>query len=161
MWFVRREHRDDRCHTGTWFFTEAGHRVCRSTDRAAGVLWYGITVEVVLRILRDLFNRPFEPMWFRFILQPIMALIVAVRDGVKDARTGRSSYFWTVFAKPHERAERLREGLNATARIILLGLATDVIYQLTVLKTFYPAETLIVAILFAFVPYLLIRGDIR
>ena len=32
------------------------------------------------------------------------------------------------------------------------------IYEFIVLKTFYPGETLIVAILFAFVPYLLIRG---
>jgi hypothetical protein len=34
----------------------------------------------------------------------------------------------------------------------------DVIYQLLLLKTFYPNEALIVALLFAFVPYLIIRG---
>jgi hypothetical protein len=34
----------------------------------------------------------------------------------------------------------------------------DVIYQLLVLNTFYPNEALIVALLFAFVPYLIIRG---
>jgi hypothetical protein len=48
--------------------------------------------------------------------------------------------------------------LTATARIILLGLAMDVIYQYLVFKTFYPAEALVVALLLAFVPYLLIRG---
>jgi hypothetical protein len=128
----------------TLFLTEAGHRVCRSPDRGRRALvWH--TVEVVLRILRDLFNRPFEPMWFRFILQPTTALIVAVRDGVKDARTGCSPYCWTVLSNPHERVERLREGLNATVRIILLGLVMDVIYQLIVLKTLYPGENLIVA----------------
>jgi hypothetical protein len=52
----------------------------------------------------------------------------------------------------------LREGLNATARIILLGLVMDVIYQLIVLKTFYPNEALVIALLLAFVPYLIIRG---
>jgi len=31
--------------------------------------------------------------------------------------------------RPRERAGRLREGLNATARIIALGLVMDVIYQ--------------------------------
>ena len=95
---------------------------------AAGVLWYGITVEVVLRIFRDLFNRPSEPMSFRFILQPVMALIAALRDGIKDARTGRSPYFWTIMSEPGKRAGRLREGLNATARILLLGLVMDMIY---------------------------------
>jgi hypothetical protein len=48
--------------------------------------------------------------------------------------------------------------LNATARIILLGLAMDVIYQVIVLKTFYPNEALVIALLLAFVPYLIIRG---
>ena len=59
-----------------------------------------------------------------------------------------------------ERTGRLREGLNATARIILLGLVMDVIYQIMVLKRFYPAEAVIVAVMLAFVPYLFIRGPI-
>ncbi len=50
--------------------------------------------------------------------------------------------------------------MTATARIILLGLAMDVIYQYLVFKTFYPAEALVVALLLAFVPYLLIRGPV-
>ena len=127
---------------------------------AAGVLWYGITVEVVLRIFRDLFNRPSEPMSFRFILQPVMALIAALRDGIKDARTGRSPYFWTIMSEPGKRAGRLREGLNATARILLLGLVMDVIYQIMVLKTFYPAEAVIIAVMLAFVPYFFMRGPV-
>jgi hypothetical protein len=127
---------------------------------AAGVLWYGITVEVVLRIFRDLFNRPSEPMSFRFILQPVMALIAALRDGIKDARTGRSPYFWTIVSEPGKRAGRLREGLNATARILLLGLVMDVIYQIMVLKRFYPAEAVIIAVMLAFVPYFFMRGPI-
>ena len=99
-------------------------------------------------------------MSFRFILQPAMAAIAAIHDGVKDARTGRSPYFWTIARNPRKRVGRLREGLIATARIILLGLAMDVIYQLLVFKTFYPVEALIVALLLAFVPYLLIRGPV-
>jgi hypothetical protein len=52
----------------------------------------------------------------------------------------------------------LREGLNATARIIILGLVMDAIYQVLVLRTFYPLEALVVALLLAFVPYLIVRG---
>jgi hypothetical protein len=97
-------------------------------------------------------------MRFRFILQPLMVAIVAIRDGLKDARTVRSPYFWTMLGDPRARVERLEEGLNATARIILLGLVMDGIYQVIVLKQFYPAEAVIVALLFAFVPYVIIRG---
>jgi hypothetical protein len=53
---------------------------------------------------------------------------------------------------------RLRGELIATARIILLGIAMDVIYQFLVFETFYPAQSLLIAPLLAFIPYLLIRG---
>jgi hypothetical protein len=124
----------------------------------AGALWYGVTVRTFQRFWHDLVERPDGPMRFRFVLQPLMAAIVAIHDGLKDARTGHSPYFMTVLRNPQERVGLLREGLNATARIILLGLAMDVIYQLLVLKTFYPNEALVVALLLAFVPYLIIRG---
>jgi hypothetical protein len=52
------------------------------------------------------------PMTFRFILQPTMATIAALYDGVKDARTGRSPYLWTILSNPEKRGDRLREGMN-------------------------------------------------
>jgi hypothetical protein len=36
----------------------------------------------------------------------------------------------------------------------------DAIYQYVVLKTFYPGEAVIIALLLAFVPYILLRGPI-
>ena len=125
-----------------------------------GFVWYGVSAEVRVRVWQDIFDRPGGPMTFRFILQPVMAAIAAIHDGIKDAKTGRSPYFWTVLTNSAERGGRLREGLISTARIILLGLGMDVIYQFTVLKTFYPGEAVIVAILLAFVPYLLLRGPV-
>lgn len=125
---------------------------------AAGVLWHGVTFATFVRIWHDIAERPTQPMKFRFVLQPLMAAIVAILEGVKDARAGRSPYFWAMLSKPGERMTRLRGGLNATARIILLGIVMDVIYQVIVLRTFYPVEAVIMALLLAFVPYLVIRG---
>jgi hypothetical protein len=124
----------------------------------AGVLWHGVTLATLQRFWHDLVERPDAPMRFRFILQPLMAAIAAIHDGREDARAGRSPYFMTVLRNPQERVGLLREGLNAIARIMLLGLVMDVIYQLLVLKTFYPNEALVVALLLAFIPYLIIRG---
>ena len=128
---------------------------------AAGVFWYGFTEEVRHRVWEQLIERPGGPMTFRFILQPCMAAIAALHDGVKDARAGRSPYFWTLLANPFESGDRLYEGLSSTARIILLGLCMDAIYQWIVLKTFYPDEAVIVAIALAFFPYALLRGPIE
>ena len=124
----------------------------------AGVVWHGVSVPIFERIWHDLVARPDAPMRFRFILQPLMVAIIAIRHGLDDARAGRSPYFWTMVGNPRERAQRLNEGLNATARIILLGLIMDAIYQVLVLRQFYPAEAVIVALLFAFLPYVIIRG---
>jgi hypothetical protein len=119
----------------------------------AGVVWHGVTAETLRGFWHDLVERPDAPMRFRFVLQPLMAALAAIHDGREDARAGRSPYFMTMLRNPQERV-----GLNATARIILLGLVMDVIYQLIVLKTFFPNQALVIALLLAFVPYLIIRG---
>jgi hypothetical protein len=126
----------------------------------AGALVYGFSPEVRERFWHDLVERPDAIMRFRFILQPVMAIIAAWRDGLEDAKLGRSPYIWTLLNSPSERFGRLAEGVVSTARVLLLGLVMDTVYQLIVLKTFYPAEAVVVAIALAFVPYLLLRGPI-
>jgi hypothetical protein len=125
-----------------------------------GVAWHGVSVEDLQRIWRNLLERPGGPMTFRFILQPVMVTIAAVRDGLRDARAGRSPFLWTMLTQPAKVQGRLNEGLIATARIILLGLAMDLVYQAIVFETFHPAEAVLIAILLAFVPYLLLRGPV-
>jgi hypothetical protein len=125
-----------------------------------GVVWYGGSSDVLQRQWQDLTGRTSGPMTFRFFLQPTMAAIAALHDGLKDARLGRSPYFWTVLLDPEERSGRLREGLVSTARIILLGLGMDAIYQFKVFGTFYPVEALVITLALAFVPYLLLRGPV-
>jgi tryptophan-rich sensory protein len=126
----------------------------------AGAVWHGVTVATVKRIWFQELARPSGPMKFRFVLQPLMAAFLAIRDGIKDARTGRAPFFWAMLYRPGRRVERLEEGLNATARVILLGLVMDVIYQYIVLQRFYPAEAVIIAIVLAFLPYAIIRGPV-
>jgi hypothetical protein len=125
-----------------------------------GIAMHGLSVPVFERIWQNLLERPSGPKAFRFVLQPIMATIAALVHGVRDARNGRDPYFWAILTNPAERGTRLHEGLIATARVILLGLCMDLIYQFIVFDTFHPAEAVIIAGLLAFLPYLLLRGPI-
>ncbi len=125
-----------------------------------GFLKHGLSLDAQKRLWRDVAERPGGPMTFRFILQPTMAFLAALHDGIKDARTGRPLYSWSLLTKREGRAERLHEGFLATARIILLGLGMDAIYQVKVFNTFYPGEMVVVALLLAFLPYVLLRGPI-
>jgi hypothetical protein len=116
--------------------------------------------EFFLRFWEDLLARPSGPLALRFILQPAMSAVFAVRDGLKDARDGRSPYFWTVLTDPAERTERLKEGVSATAKIMILAVILDTVYQFRVFDAFYPGETIVIALVLAFIPYLLIRGPV-
>jgi hypothetical protein len=128
---------------------------------ALGVAWYGVTAESLGRLWSDILDRPTGPMMFRFILQPTMAIIAALRDGIRDARLGRRPYVWALIhgvRDPGGRSARLWEGIVSTARILILGVVMDVIYQWRVLDTFYPGQSAVIAILLAFIPYLILRG---
>ena len=127
---------------------------------ALGLFWYGTAVEVHKRLWTHILERPGGPMTFRFILQPAMAFLAALHDGIKDARMGRPLYSWSLLTSREGRGERLHEGFLATARIILLALGMDAIYQIKVLDTFYPGEMVVIALLLAFLPYVLLRGPI-
>lgn len=124
----------------------------------AGAIWHGVALEDTRRLWRDLFDRPGGPMTFRFILQPIMAAIAAIHDGMRDARAHRTPYLRSLLSEPQTRGARLSEGIVSTARILLLGLAMDAIYQWRLLDNFYPGEAVVIAVALAFIPYLILRG---
>jgi hypothetical protein len=122
-----------------------------------GIVSYGWSMEVHHRFWHDILARASGPMTFRFYLQPTMAAIAACHDGIVDVRRGHKSFFWTALFDRGAQPGRLREGPNATARIVLLGLSMDMLYQFRVLDRFYPVEALMITILLAVVPYFLFR----
>jgi hypothetical protein len=117
--------------------------------------------DMLLRALLNITDRVGGPMTFRIILQPLMASLLAFRAGWKDAQTGRPPYFWTILTDPGQRTDLLREGWKSVARVFVLAIVMDVIYQLIVLQWIYPLELILIAIVLAVVPYLLIRGPVN
>jgi hypothetical protein len=113
------------------------------------------------RVFSDLFARLDGPLHFRFLFQPVMALIFATRDGLKDAREGRPAYFWSLFTEPDLRRDLLRDGWKSISKVFIIATVLDLIYQIIVLRWFYPFETLIVAVMLALIPYVLVRGPVN
>ncbi len=106
-------------------------------------------------------GRVTAPMSFRLVLQPAMAILFAVRDGLKDVREGRPPYFFSVFTDPSHRRYLLGEGFKAVARVLGFAVLMDAVYQFKVFRWVYPGEALLVALILAFVPYLLLRGPVN
>ena len=117
--------------------------------------------ELIARGWAGLVDRVGGPITFRLILQPIMAGLLALRAGLKDAREGRPPYFWTLLTDSNQRVDLLREGWRSIARVFVLAVFMDLIYEIVMDRLFYPLETLIVAFALAVVPYLLLRGPVN
>ncbi len=105
-------------------------------------------------------DRAAGPFHLRLILQPVVATILGIRAGIRDARRGRPPYFWSVAtaADSTDRRELIRQGWADIGKVFSIAIALDVIYELVVYHWVYPVQALIVASILAVIPYLLMRG---
>lgn len=114
--------------------------------------------DIWMRIVENMTDRVSGPLKFRFILQPVMAAIFAILSGLKDARTGKPPYFWSLVTEPAHRADMLKDGWKSVGKVFVIALVLDVAYQIYVLHFVYPGEAIIVALALAILPYLILRG---
>ena len=117
--------------------------------------------ELIARFADELVGRVGGPMSVRFILQPAIATFLAVRAGLRDARAGRPAYLWTILSNPSHRQDLLRNGWKDVAKVFVMAVVLDVLYQIIQLRWIHPLQTLTVAFGLALLPYLLFRGPVR
>ena len=106
----------------------------------------------LFRVVHDLYARLDGPLHFRFFLQPGMAIFLAIRDGLKHSREGAPPFFWSLFNDPGHRRELLLDAWKSISKVFIIAVLLDVVYQIIVIRWFYPFETVLVAILLAVVP---------
>jgi hypothetical protein len=114
--------------------------------------------EFFVRVWVNLVGRLHGPLQFRLVLQPLMASLLAIRAGRKDAREGRLPYVWALVFDPGNRQANLRSGRRDVGSVFVVALIIDVLYQLLVQKWVYPGEAVIVALLLADLPYVVVRA---
>lgn len=114
--------------------------------------------EILLRIGDHVLERVSGPMKLRLLLQPLVAIVLATRSGMLDARTGKAPYFWALATNPLHRREMLHDGWKSVGKLFVVAIVLDVVFQLWVLGFVYPGEALLVAFVLAIVPYLILRG---
>jgi hypothetical protein len=114
--------------------------------------------DIVARFFENLVDRVSGPMKFRFVLQPLMAIFFAIKDGRKDAREERVPYFWAIFTSPGHRRDLLHSGWKSVGKVFIIALILDAVYQYIQLRMFYPGEAIVVAFVLAIIPYVLLRG---
>jgi hypothetical protein len=117
--------------------------------------------DFLTRIFENMVGRVTGPMMFRLILQPTMAMLMAIRDGLRDAKAGQPPYFWAMLADPAHRRELIHDGWKSIANIFVSALVLDGVYQWIALRWFYPGEAVLVSLMLAIVPYVLVRGPVN
>jgi hypothetical protein len=109
----------------------------------------------------DFIERFDGPLHFRLLVQPVVAILFAVRDGRRDAREGRRAYLWSVFTEPEERRYLFESGWKGISKVFVVAYACDVIYQFMVWRGLKPLQALLTAIVLAVIPYALFRGPVN
>lgn len=106
----------------------------------------------------QLLRRASGPMHIRLIIQPIMAILLAIRAGLKDARENKTPFLWE-FAKNKEQRKVLTNTMfKDLSKLMILAFLLDFVYQIIDLKSFSLLQALIVMFVLALLPYMLLRG---
>jgi hypothetical protein len=113
--------------------------------------------EFLIRTFHQLLERPAGPFRFRFVLQPLAAVVIAVRAGMRDAGLNRDSFLKSFRAEPSKRSALIHDAWTDIAKVFIIAAVLDGIYQVVMFRWFYPLQTLIVAGVLSIVPYFLIR----
>jgi hypothetical protein len=109
----------------------------------------------------DFVGRFDGPMHFRLFVQPLMAILFAVRDGRRDAQEGRSAYLWSLVSNPAQRRYLLESGWKGISNVFLLACVLDVVYQIMEWRALKPLQVLLTAVVLAAIPYVLLRGPVN
>jgi hypothetical protein len=108
--------------------------------------------------VEDIPKRLFGPGRFRFILQPLVSIILGIRSGIGDGKAGRPPYLWGVLFHPKMRGEFLKSGLGTLSNILLMGILLDSICQWLILGESYLGAALVVGPVLIMTPYTIVRS---
>lgn len=98
------------------------------------------------------------PFHFRFILQPLVAIILGIRDGKTDAELNRPPYIFEIFSNKSERKDNLKNAIQSILKPLLIGIILDAIVQFNLFHSVRLWGAVLVGGLLVGLPYALARG---
>jgi hypothetical protein len=105
------------------------------------------------RFADDMVARFHGPGRLRFILQPIAAIVLGARDGIKDARAGNSPFLWGLVFRSADRPGLMRTALASVRDLVAVAILLDVAAQLLIFRMVHPGAALVLGPVLIAVPY--------
>jgi hypothetical protein len=108
--------------------------------------------------LDDIPKRLTGPGRFRFVLQPLIAVVLGVAGGLADVRAGRPPYLYALILRRDQRRGLLKSGFETVLNLLLMGILLDAIFQWVILGNSHPGAALVVGPVLIVVPYVVARA---
>ncbi len=105
----------------------------------------------------DIPRRLVGPGRFRFIVQPLVATLLGIRDARRDSQAGRPRFLTAILFHAHLRGELVCGGLLTIANLLLMGILLDSISQWLILGDSYLGAALVVGPVLIVAPYTMAR----
>lgn len=97
------------------------------------------------------------PMHLRFVIQPLMAVLLGIRDGVQDAHAGRPPFLWDL-CTVRGRRQKLLLALRQLMIPIGIAILLDAIVQYILFEVVRVLGAVAVGTTLMGVPYAIARG---
>jgi hypothetical protein len=106
----------------------------------------------------DIAPRLTGPGRLRFLIQPVVASLLGLRDGRADARAGRTPYLWALLFRREERRDLLRSAARSIANVVLAAILCDAIAQWLIFRVVSPGAALVIGPVLISAPYAVARS---
>ena len=130
-----------------------------------------VTPRAILRILetrdlylftdqffQDILARLSGPGRLRFIFQPVVAIILGTRSGMKDATAGLPPFLWALLFHKQHRRELFRSTFASIRNLVAIAILLDLISQFLIFHQVRPGAALVVGPMLIGVPYVVSRA---
>lgn len=152
-----------RRHSGLTVDLQIGAKMKLSASRSS-------ILTALARLLRTgdpylLTRHFFEDIWarlsgagrLRFILQPMIALLVGRRDGIRDSRSGRPPFLLGLLFHRMHRAGLLRSTFASIRDLLAIAIILDMVAQFRIFQEIHPEAALLVGPVLVALPYCISR----
>jgi hypothetical protein len=110
------------------------------------------------QFIEELPQRFTGPGRLRFILQPMLAIILGLRGGLADAKAGNPPFLFGLLFHAGRRKELFRSGLAAVRNLLAVGIIMDIVFQLVLYRSVHPGAAIVIGPILICFPYAISRA---
>ena len=94
----------------------------------------------------------------RFVLQPLIAILLAIRDGRNDAKSGTPAFLAEMVSGSGPRGATLKVSIKATLMPFSVAVILDSILQIIIFDVWRLQCALVVGLFLVGIPYVVVRS---